>query len=268
MTGETHAARYLIRGERIYDHDGDIHQPAIADLLIRDGIIERIAPQIAADGGVEVVDAAGKLVAPGFVNAHYHSHDVMAKGLFEEMPFDIWMLHSNPASYGRRSHEEVRVRTLIGAAESLRNGITTIQDFLTVVPPDEAYVDTVLSAYEEAGIRVVFAIAARDRAALDIAPFIPKNLPDSIRKRLAGQDRSAPAMNSTLCPVRLGGWERPLPNFRPGRSPRLRPSGARPNCSKASRRCRASTDCRSSPMSAKRASRRPRHTWDLTHQSR
>jgi 5-methylthioadenosine/S-adenosylhomocysteine deaminase len=107
------------------------------------------------------------------------------------MPFDIWALHSNPGNYGRRSHEEVRVRTLIGAAESLRNGITTIQDFLTLVPQDEAYVDTVLSAYEEAGIRVVFAIAARDRAALDIAPFIAKNLPESIRKRLAGEDRSA-----------------------------------------------------------------------------
>jgi hypothetical protein len=26
MTGETHAARYLIRGGRIYDHDGDIHR--------------------------------------------------------------------------------------------------------------------------------------------------------------------------------------------------------------------------------------------------
>jgi 5-methylthioadenosine/S-adenosylhomocysteine deaminase len=191
MTGEAHAARYLIRGGRIYDHDGDVHQPATADLLIRGGIIERIAPQIAADDGVEVVDAAGKLVVPRFVNAHYHSHDVMAKGLFEEMPFDIWTLHSNPGNYGRRSHEEIRVRTLIGAAESLCNGITTIQDFLTLAPQDEAYVDTVLSAYEEAGIRVVFAIAARDRAALDIAPFIPKNLPESIRMRLAGQDRSA-----------------------------------------------------------------------------
>src|SRR5580704_9660609 len=191
MAGKIHPTRYLIRSGRIYDHDGDIHQPATADLLIHGGIIERIAPQIAADDGVEVLDAAGKLVVPGFVNAHYHSHDVMAKGLFEEMPFDIWMLHSNPRSFGRRSHEEVRVRTLIGAAESLRNGITTIQDFLTVVPQDEAYVDTVLSAYEEAGIRVVFAIAARDRAALDIAPFYPKDLPDSVRKRLAGEDRSA-----------------------------------------------------------------------------
>jgi 5-methylthioadenosine/S-adenosylhomocysteine deaminase len=190
MTGATNAA-HLIRGGRIYDHDGDIHQPATADLLIRGGLIERIAPHIAADDGVEVIEAAGKLVVPGFVNAHYHSHDVMAKGMFEEMPFDIWAVHANPVNYGQRSHEEVRVRTLIGAAESLRNGITTIQDFLTVVPQDEAYVDTVLSAYEEAGIRVVFAIAARDRAALDIAPFFPSNLPEDVRKRLAGEDRSA-----------------------------------------------------------------------------
>ena len=191
MTGEIGAKRYLIRGGRIYDHDGDIHQPETADLLINSGIIERIAPRIEPDGGVEVLDATGKLVIPGFVNAHYHSHDVMAKGLFEELPFDVWMMHSNPKGFGRRSHEELRVRTLIGAAESLRNGITTIQDFLTIEPQEEAFVDTVLSAYAEVGIRVVFAVAARDRGALDIAPFLAKNLPESIRRRLAGQDRSA-----------------------------------------------------------------------------
>ena len=102
---------------------------------------------------------------PGFVNAHYHSHDVLMKGLFEEQPFDIWTTYTGAASYGTRSHREVRLRTLIGAAEMLRNGITTVQDFLTVYPADPAYVDTVLSAYADAGIRVVFAIAARDRDA-------------------------------------------------------------------------------------------------------
>jgi 5-methylthioadenosine/S-adenosylhomocysteine deaminase len=187
---EAAKSRYLIRGGRIYDHDGDVHQPQTADLLIHGDTIERIGPSLPADGA-EIVEAAGKLVIPGMVNAHYHSHDVMAKGLFEEMPFDVWTLHSNPANYGVRSHRELRLRTLLGAAESLRNGITTIQDFLTVVPPDEATIDTVLSAYQEAGVRVVFAIAARDRAALDIAPFIPKDLPESIRKRIAGSDRTA-----------------------------------------------------------------------------
>ena len=184
-------SRYLIRGGRIYDHDGDMHQPAIADLLINGETIERIAPSIAPDAGVEVIDAKGKLIIPGMVNAHYHSHDVLAKGLFEEMPFDVWTLHSNPGNYGNRSQREIRLRTLLGAAESLRNGITTIQDFLTVVPQDDATVDTVLSAYEEAGVRVVFAVAVRDKAALDIAPFIPKDLPEAIRQKLAGTDRTA-----------------------------------------------------------------------------
>jgi 5-methylthioadenosine/S-adenosylhomocysteine deaminase len=186
------STRFLIRGGRLYDHDGDVHQPAVADVLVGDGVIERIAPSLPADGA-EIIETAGKLIVPGFVNAHYHSHDALAKGLFEEMPFDVWTLHSNPGNYGPRSQQEVRLRTLIGAAEQLRNGITTVQDFLTVVPQDEATVDTVLSAYAEAGIRVVFGIAARDRAALDIAPFIPKDLPDAIRKRIAGSDRTAKA---------------------------------------------------------------------------
>lgn len=191
MTGSSEVARILIRGGRVYDHDGDVHQPVQADILICGERIERIGPNLPAEAGVEIIDANGQLVVPGFVNAHYHSHDVMAKGLFEEMPFDIWTLHSNPANYGPRALEEVRLRTLVGAAEQLRNGITTIQDFLTLVPQDEALVDTVLSAYEEAGVRVVFAIAARDRAALDIAPFVPKDLPEAVRKRIAGSDRKA-----------------------------------------------------------------------------
>ena len=31
------------------------------------------------------------------VGAHYHSYDTLLKGRFEEMPFDVWALHSQPA---------------------------------------------------------------------------------------------------------------------------------------------------------------------------
>ena len=89
MAASEPTTRYLIRGGRVYDHDGDVHQPATADLLISDGKIERIAPRIADFDG-EIIEAAGKLIVPGFVNAHYHSHDALLKGMFEEMPFDIW----------------------------------------------------------------------------------------------------------------------------------------------------------------------------------
>ena len=159
MTSSDSMTRFLIRGGQIYDHDEDIHQPAAADLLINGDIIERVEPTIAPIDGVEVINAAGKLLVPGFVNAHYHSHDVLAKGMFEDVPFDVWTLHANPGHFGRRSLKEIRLRTLIGAIENLRNGITTIQDMLTLVPQEEEYLDCVLSAYEEAGIRVVLSLA-------------------------------------------------------------------------------------------------------------
>ena len=190
MSNGVEPGSYLIRGARVYNHEGDVHQPSQKDLLITRGIIARIEQSIADVDGAEVLDASGKLITPGFVNAHYHSHDVLAKGLFEEMPFDVWTIHSNPVNYGRRSLREVRLRTLIGAAEALRNGITTIQDMLTVVPREEAYIDAVLSAYREIGIRVVFSLNVRDRAALDIDPFIRPDIRENINKQLAGRDQA------------------------------------------------------------------------------
>src|SRR5215467_11467787 len=66
--------RTLIRGGQIYDHDGDVHKPAVADILIEDDTIVSIGLDLAADAVHEVVDASGRLVVPGLINAHYHSH--------------------------------------------------------------------------------------------------------------------------------------------------------------------------------------------------
>ena len=62
----------LIKGGRVYDHDGDQHQPPIADILIEDTRIARIAPSLEAAFATtpgRTIDARGKLVVPGFVNA-------------------------------------------------------------------------------------------------------------------------------------------------------------------------------------------------------
>ena len=41
------------------------------DVLVVDGVIRRIAPQI-SEAADELVDAAGKVVSPGFVDMHVH----------------------------------------------------------------------------------------------------------------------------------------------------------------------------------------------------
>jgi 5-methylthioadenosine/S-adenosylhomocysteine deaminase len=174
MRRETRPAptQLLLKGGRVLDLDGDIHRPAYRDVCIIDGRIAAIddpaAPSESAreilrraeagEPGFRVIDASDRLIVPGFVNAHYHSYDVLAKGMLEDMPFDIWALLSQPAYWGKRSKAELRARTLIGAIECLKNGITTLQDMNSLVPQDEETLDIILSAYAELGIRVVFSI--------------------------------------------------------------------------------------------------------------
>ena len=81
------AGTILIRGGRVYDHEGDTDRPPAADILIEDDRIAGIAPEIPAERAGRVIDAADKLVLPGFVNAHYHSHDTMLKGMLHPVPW-------------------------------------------------------------------------------------------------------------------------------------------------------------------------------------
>ena len=79
-------AQLLVAGGRVYDHAGDPHRPPVRDVLVKDGRIaavtapaedaaakEALRRASARPGGPRVVEAAGTLVLPGFVNAHYHS---------------------------------------------------------------------------------------------------------------------------------------------------------------------------------------------------
>lgn len=159
----TDTPQILIRGGQVYDHDGDVHRPTVADILIEGSEIAAVGGDLSARARPQarIIDAANRLVVPGLINAHYHSHDVLCRGMFEEMPLEMWLLYTLPMG-ANRSKEEVRARTLVGAVESLRAGITTVQDMLGLVPFAGDYVDVVIKAYRDAGIRVVFSPMVSD----------------------------------------------------------------------------------------------------------
>jgi dihydroorotase len=60
----------LVAGGRVIDpasgHD------AVADVLVRDGVVARVGPRLAAPAGTPRLDATGKVVAPGFIDIHVH----------------------------------------------------------------------------------------------------------------------------------------------------------------------------------------------------
>jgi len=175
------AGKILFKGGLVYDHDGDVHRPAAADLLVEGDSIAQIGPDLLVDGA-EVVDATDHLLVPGMVNAHYHSHDTLCRGLFEELPLEYWLLYTLPmGTY--RSKEEIRLRTLVGALESMRCGITTVQDMLGLIPLTQENIDTVIDTYEEIGERVVFSPMVFDIPAVGMMRFRDE-LPDHIQEML------------------------------------------------------------------------------------
>ncbi len=65
MSGEA----ILIRGGRVVDPSRKLDQTL--DVLLKDGVVAKVDEKIAAKGA-DVVDAAGFVVAPGFVDLHTH----------------------------------------------------------------------------------------------------------------------------------------------------------------------------------------------------
>src|SRR5271155_4825010 len=104
----------LLTGARVYRHDGDTDLPPVQDVLISDRCIQVIGAEASRAAAAEKIDLSGHVLLPGFVNAHYHSHDVLAKGSFESLPLEQWGLIAGPIA-NNRSLEEIRIRTLVGA---------------------------------------------------------------------------------------------------------------------------------------------------------
>ncbi|MEC9077500.1 MAG: amidohydrolase family protein [Pseudomonadota bacterium] len=173
--------RVLFKGGLVYQHDGDVHHPRLADILVAGNKILKIGSDL-PEAGAEIIDVKDHLIVPGMINAHYHSHDTLCRGLFEEMPLEYWLLYTLPMG-ANRTKEEVRLRTLVGALESMRCGITTVQDMLGLIPLTEEYLDVVLDAYHEIGERVIFSPMVFDIPAIGMIRSRDE-LPDNVQKML------------------------------------------------------------------------------------
>lgn len=177
-----------IKGGRVMTPGCDMHHPDEADILVVDGAIAAVGRDLSAEAAAHpdcrTIDARGKLTIPGFINAHYHSHDVLAKGTMEETPLETWRLLALPPQYPKRTREEVKVRTLLGALECLKSGMTTVQDMVTLFPFDPDHLSAVVEAYEEIGLRVVIALQYADRKGIGTIPFwqdvFPAELHDTL----------------------------------------------------------------------------------------
>jgi dihydroorotase len=63
----------LIKGGRVIDPSQGLDE--VLDVLVEKGLVKEVGKGLAAPGGAEVVDAAGKYVVPGLIDMHVHLRD-------------------------------------------------------------------------------------------------------------------------------------------------------------------------------------------------
>jgi cytosine/adenosine deaminase-related metal-dependent hydrolase len=120
----------------------------------------------------ELLDARGGLVLPGLINLHHHLYSALARGLAPaETPRDfgqilehLWWLLDRALT-----PEAVRLSALLGAADCIRWGCTTLFDHHASPSCIRGSLDTIAEVIEEAGLSAVLCYEITDRNGHDQA---------------------------------------------------------------------------------------------------
>ncbi|MBN8999604.1 MAG: amidohydrolase [Rhizobiales bacterium] len=179
----------FIRNATILTLDGpDGTEPFVGSILIEDDAIAAIGPDLVPPADAKIIEGRGRLVMPGLVNSHFHSAEIFFKGRYEHMPLEIWMLYAYPIlTNGRIPERLLYLRTMLGAMESLKGGVTTmVDDFFDPPTQDLVRHGVVFDAYEHSGIRARISNNVMDKHVLDTMPFLRELVPAELQAAIAG----------------------------------------------------------------------------------
>lgn len=188
---ERKALNILIQKGLIFDPSAGFDTPEKMDILVQNGSIAEIGKGLSTDqySGITVIDARDKIIIPGLINSHLHSHDHYDRGRFECLPLELWILFIRPWIGAKPLRpREIYLRTIIGAMEMAKTGTTFCMDDVNLAPFNTAEnVDAVMQAYRDIGISSFVSASVFDKPAYLTVPFARELIPESIRLEM---DRS------------------------------------------------------------------------------
>jgi cytosine/adenosine deaminase-related metal-dependent hydrolase len=150
----------------------------VTDVLVEDGRVAAVGPALPTLEGAEVVDAAGMLVLPGFVDTHRHTWQAGLRARWPDIDFGTYLTVVLGTVGPRYQPDDVYAGTLAGALECLDAGITTLVDWNHVQHTPE-HTAAALDALTASGIRAVFGYC-RQRPTVGAA----RRVQDQMRGRL------------------------------------------------------------------------------------
>jgi 5-methylthioadenosine/S-adenosylhomocysteine deaminase len=152
------SGKTLIRGGTVLSMDPALGDLPSGDVLIEGEKILAVGPDL-SNGEVEVIDASGMLVMPGFVDSHRHIWEGLLRNIGTDVPLEgrtsyiSFVLHKLAPAF---RPEDAYVGNLVSALGAIDAGITTLLDW-SHIQDSPAHTDAVVQALNDSGLRAVFA---------------------------------------------------------------------------------------------------------------
>ncbi|MDD3653911.1 MAG: 5'-deoxyadenosine deaminase [Desulfotomaculaceae bacterium] len=125
---------------------------------------------------IKVINANGRVLIPGLVQAHIHLCQTLFRGLAEDLALLDWLkLYIWPLE-GAHDPDSLYYSALVGIGELFRGGTTAVIDMGTV-----RHTDTLFAAIHESGIRAVCGKCMMDQIG-NCPKYLLENTVDSIQE--------------------------------------------------------------------------------------
>lgn len=151
-------ADLVITGANVVTMDSERRILAHADVVIREDRIIAVEPTSTVENTErhKTIDAAGKVLLPGFINTHCHcTHNLMRGGPSDDLHVGDWVVNALFPALKAYTSEDSRIAAQLYCMEAIRSGITTTVDIEDYARIDTHFEQTI-AAYEEFGLRIIY----------------------------------------------------------------------------------------------------------------
>ena len=216
MTGR----QTVIRGGLVLDADG---RALPQDILVEDGLIVATeARGFSVSEHAEPVSATDRLLIPGLVNSHTHSHGALNRGGVEDKVSLEMFLTGGGASTRSRGIDDKYLSAALSAAEMIRKGCTACFDLSLEFPaPSVDGISAIGQAYSDAGMRAVIAPMIADRTIYQALPGLLDALPEDLRLRFGSAGAASTETTFEACGQILANWRFDRRYIRPALGPTI-----------------------------------------------
>ena len=145
----------LFRGGTVLTCDPSIPDQLVGDVLIRDGTIETVGPEVSGPDDAQVIDTTGAIVLPGLVDAHQHLWEAPYLLQHPDLGLGSYFTDFVPTAAAAVTPDGLFDATVLALTTAIRSGTTTTFDWCHVTNSLE-HAEAAVAAAHQVGTRYVF----------------------------------------------------------------------------------------------------------------